>query len=240
MERPGLALAALLLPAAVLLRWGAPQADSVVEKPPQRSAERPAAPRPAVVPRADWGADESMVREKPVHMQRVKAVFLHHTDHDNGYDCADVPRLLRFLEADHIRYEGWDDVGYNYLVDRCGTVYEGRAGGGEHAVRGAHTKGFNKRTVGIAALGTFDAGTHVPQPMLDAIAALIAWRLPPENDPHGRVRLTSTNDASRYPKGSTRWFDVIAGHRDAFETTCPGDALEAQLPELRDEVARLR
>lgn len=240
MQRPGLALAAVCLPLAVLMRWGAPAVDSGAGRPAAETAGRPAAPRPYVMPRAMWGANESLVRESPAYVHRVRAVFLHHTDHVNTYDCDDVPAMLRALEADHVLSEGWDDLGYNFVVDRCGNVYEGRGGDGRGTVLGAHTKGFNKQSVGIAALGSFDTGAYVPRAMLDAIAAVAAWQLPPGADPHGRVRLTSTSDESRYPKGTTATFRVVSGHRDAFETTCPGQALYEKLPMIRDEVERRR
>lgn len=239
MRRRRLALATACLPLAVLMRWGAPAVDSGA-RPAHRTAERPAAPRPQVTPRAVWGANESLVREPPKYVHRVRAVFLHHTDHVNTYDCDDVPAMLRALEADHVLAEGWDDLGYNFVVDRCGTVYEGRAGDGRRPVQGAHTKGFNKYSVGIAALGTFHEGARVPRVMLEAIAAVAAWLLPAGADPHGRVRLTSTSDESRHPKGTTATFRVISGHRDAFGTRCPGDALYAALPLVRDEVERRR
>ncbi|EST38705.1 hypothetical protein N566_05990 [Streptomycetaceae bacterium MP113-05] len=240
MWRPRLVLAVVCLPLAALMKWSSPAGDPGAASRAADPAGRPAAPRPYVVPRGVWGADEEMVREAPVRVDRVRAVFVHHTDHANGYDCADVPTMLRGLQRDHVLAEGWDDVGYNYVVDRCGTIYEGRGGDGVHAVRGAHTRGFNKQSVGIAALGTFDAGTYVPRAMLDAIAAVAAWQLTPGSDPHGRVRLTSTNDASRYPKGTTATFEVISGHRAGFETDCPGDALQAKLPAIRDEAERRR
>jgi hypothetical protein len=240
MWRPRLALAAVCLPLAVLIRWGAPAVDSGAAEPTTENAGRPAAPRPYVVPRAVWGAAERMVREPPAYVTKVRAVFLHHTNHPNGYDCDDAPAMLRALQRDHIRNEGWDDIGYNFVVDRCGNIYEGRGRDGGGTERGAHTKGFNKQSVGIAALGSFHPGAHVPREMLDAIADVAAWQLAPGVDPHGRVRLTSTSDESRYPKGTTATFDVISGHRDGFETTCPGDALQAKLPTLRDEVERRR
>lgn len=240
MWRPRLALAVMCLPLAVLIRWGAPDVDSGGARRTTEPAERPAAPRPYVVPRAGWGADEKLVREPPAHVERVRAVFLHHTNHTNTYDCDDVPAMLRGLQRDHVLGEGWDDIGYHYVVDRCGTIYEGRGGDGGGTVLGAHTKGFNKQTVGIAALGSFHRGAYVPKVMLDAIAAVAAWRLAPGADPHGRVRLTSSNDQSRYREGKTASFDVISGHRDAFETRCPGDALQQELPALRDDVERRR
>lgn len=233
---------ALLL--AVLTRWDAPVRAERPE--PGRDQARhesragTGAPRPPLVSRAAWGADERLVREHAAYAGKVRAVFLHHTNHPNGYDCADVPELLRALQATHIEHMGWDDMGYNFVVDRCGTVYEGRGGGAARPVKGAHTQGFNARTVGIAALGNFGAGTRVPQAMLDSIAAVAAWKLRPGADPHGRVRLVSSNGGSRFPKGARARLEVISGHRDGYETSCPGDALYARLPQLRDEVVRLR
>jgi hypothetical protein len=240
MRRPRLALAAVCLPLAVVMRWGAPATDSGAERPATEATDKPAAPRPPVIPRAGWDANERLVREAPTYVHRVRVVFLHHTNHSNTYDCADVPAMLRALETDHIRNEGWDDIGYNYVVDRCGNIYEGRGGEGPGTVQGAHTKGFNKQSVGVAALGSFGEGAHVPQVMLEALAAVAAWRLAPGADPHGRVRLTSTNGGSRYPEGATAGFATLSGHRDAFETTCPGEALYRRLPALRDEVERRR
>ncbi|WP_375546782.1 peptidoglycan recognition protein family protein [Streptomyces gossypii] len=230
---------------AVLTRWDAPAEERQPEPRPNQARNQapagPAAPRPEFVRRADWGADEQLVREHSAYADgRARAVFLHHTNHPNGYDCADVPGMMRTLQATHIRNMGWDDMGYNFVVDRCGTIYEGRGGGADRPVKGAHTKGFNARSVGIAALGNFGAGQPVPRAMLRSIAAVAAWKLRPGTDPHGKVRLVSTNGGSRYPKGEDVRLEVVSGHRDGFETSCPGDALYARLPQLRDEVAALR
>lgn len=181
------------------------------------------APRPAIVSRAQWQADETK-RDRYAHYAGgVRAVFVHHTDTPNGYDCADVPRTLRDLYTGQTRDRGWGDFGYNFLVDRCGTIYEGRAGGADRPVIGAHTLGFNQGTTGIAAIGTFGPGTPVPAAMERAIAALAAWKLGLGGvDPAGKVGLTSTNDNSLYAKGTSAQFDAISGHRDGFATNCPG------------------
>lgn len=136
--------------------------------------------------------------------------------------------------------DGWDDIGYNFLVDRCGTIYEGRAGGIGRSVLGAHTKGFNADTVGIAAIGTFGEGTEVPKPMMDALVELTAWKLRPGVDPLATVELVSSNAESRFDEGQVARLNVISGHRDSYETRCPGDVLYGLLPELRERVARLR
>ncbi|MCX4729752.1 peptidoglycan recognition protein [Streptomyces sp. NBC_01363] len=198
-------------------------------------------PRPAIVSRAQWRADETKRDPRAHYAEGVRAVFIHHTDTPNGYDCANVPRTLRNLYTGQTRDRSWGDLGYNFLVDKCGTIYEGRAGGADRPVVGSHTLGFNQGTAGIAAIGTFGAGASVPAAMEHAIAALAAWKLGLSGiDAADKVRLTSTNGKSRYAKGTSAEFDAISGHRDGFATNCPGDALRARLPAIRKLAARLQ
>ncbi|MGW2281848.1 peptidoglycan recognition protein family protein [Streptomyces sp. NPDC001770] len=234
--------AVLLTLAFLILRDGpavhAPSSERAAAVAPER-IRVPAEPR--IVSRAAWHADETIVKEKAQYTGAARAVFIHHTNNGNRYDCDDAPEMLRAVQSDHVNDEGWDDIGYNFVVDRCGTIYEGRAGGVTRSVRGAHTKGFNADTVGIAALGTFtDPNTPVPQPMLDAIERIAAWKLRPGTDPQGMVTLVSTNSESLYPKGNSADLNVISGHRDSYGTDCPGDALYAKLPEIREKTAALR
>jgi hypothetical protein len=227
------------LPAmAFLVTCSAPQHPAHASR--QDAAVHPVSLRPVVVLRAAWHADQKDVRPGLIQDHSVKAVFVHHTDNPNDYDCkTDVPAMLLALEQRHISL-GWDDLGYNFIVDRCGGIYEGRTGSADGDVRGAHSEGFNADTVGIAALGNFGAGQKVPRPMLESIAAIAAWKLDPGVNPLGRVRLVSSNNASRYPKGTAAELNVISGHRDVYETDCPGQALYDDLPWVRQEAARLR
>ncbi|EFL31613.1 LOW QUALITY PROTEIN: secreted protein, partial [Streptomyces viridochromogenes DSM 40736] len=159
----------------------------------------------------------------------------------NGYDCADAPGIIQDLYTGQTGTRDWDDIGYNFVVDRCGTIYEGRAGGVERAVTGAHTQGFNHRTTGIAALGTFTEGMPVPKAMVHAIAALSAWKLGLAGiDPRASVRLVSSNGLSRYAAGTTAELPALAGHSDGYMTSCPGAALHARLPEIRELAARMQ
>jgi hypothetical protein len=256
--------AALLavLPLALLVTWravppnaGLPGASSAYERDGGReragggggssggggaAERRPAAPRPAVVGRGEWGADDSLRDDPVTYTGAARAVFVHHTGHPDDYDCADAPSMLRAMYADHVLRLGWDDLGYNFVVDKCGTIYEGRAGGIDRFVLGAHTTGFNHDSVGIAALGDFGFAGAVPEPLLESVAKIAAWKLRPGADPRGRVRLVSSNDASRVPEGTAAEVDVIAGHRDIFYTHCPGDVIYAALPEIRARTDRLR
>ncbi|MFJ3333431.1 peptidoglycan recognition protein [Streptomyces sp. NPDC086766] len=206
------------------------------------AASAHAAPRPHIVPRSVWLDDTARhTQPAPRYDDKVVAVFVHHTDSPNGYDCADSPRIIRYLYAGQTGARRWDDIGYNFLVDRCGTIFEGRAGGVDRAVTGAHTQGFNHRTAGIAALGTFTAGAEVPRAMTDAIAALAAWKLGlADIDPRSRVRLVSSNGHSRYRTGTAAVLPALAGHKDGYMTSCPGAALNDRLPAIRQAAARLQ
>ncbi|WP_030676540.1 peptidoglycan recognition protein [Streptomyces sp. NRRL B-1347] len=209
-----------------------------------RAAAVPAvhsAARPSIVPRAAWLGDTRGAPPPVRYGGPVVAVFVHHTDSPNGYDCADAPRIIRALAAGQTGARLFDDIGYNFLVDRCGTIYEGRAGGADRPVVGAHTQGFNHRTAGVAAIGTFTAGTPVPAPMAEAIAALAAWKLGlVDVDPRLRAQLVSSNSLSRFPVGTRAEFDAVAGHTDGYTTSCPGAALRAQLPAIRERAAQLQ
>ncbi|MDF3297194.1 peptidoglycan recognition protein family protein [Streptomyces tropicalis] len=200
------------------------------------------APRPRIVPRSAWmDATVRRTQPPPHYDDRVVAVFVHHTDSPNAYDCADAPRIIRHLYAGQTGIRSWDDLGYNFVVDRCGTIYEGRAGGVDRAVTGAHTLGLNHRTAGIAALGTFTSGAEVPRAMTDAIAALAAWKLGlADVDPRARAHLVSSNGQSRFQAGTAADLPALAGHRDGYMTSCPGAALTALLPDIRQAAARLQ
>ncbi|MFG2947760.1 peptidoglycan recognition protein family protein [Streptomyces adustus] len=200
------------------------------------------AAKPRIVPRSAWlDATASHPQPPPRYDDKVVAVFIHHTDSPNGYACADAPRIIRYLYSGQTGARDWDDIGYNFVVDRCGTIYEGRAGGVDRAVTGAHTQGFNHRTAGIAALGTFTDGVAVPKAMTDSIAALAAWKLGlADIDPRIKVRLVSSNNLSRYPAGQAAMLPSLAAHQDGFMTSCPGAALIAKLPSIREAAARLQ
>ncbi|MGY5014582.1 peptidoglycan recognition protein family protein [Streptomyces sp. 900105755] len=237
---PGLAAALVL----VLCDQGAdrPVAIHLAAPAPASPATRYRAPRPPIVPRSAW-LDASVRRTQPPprYDDQVVAVFVHHTDSPNGYSCAQTPEIIRRLYTGQTGDRAWDDIGYNFLVDRCGTIYEGRAGGADRAVTGAHTQGFNHRTAGIAALGTFTAGVPVPRAMTDAIAAVAAWKLGlADVDPRGTARLVSSNGLSRYREGTTVALPAVAGHQDGYRTNCPGAALTDRLPEIRETAARLQ
>jgi hypothetical protein len=179
-------------------------------------------PKPVIYSRAQWGADERMRDAGSLHYFEVHAGFVHHTVNANNYTRAEVPGILRSIYAYHTKSRGWSDVGYNFLVDRFGRIWEGRYGGVDRPVVGAHTLGYNDDSFAMSAIGNFD----IAQPskaMIQAYGALFAWKL----SLHG-VNATSTKQFV-----TSRNFKAINGHRDAGSTACPGRYLYAKLPEIR-------
>ncbi len=147
----------------------------------------------------------------------VKMAFVHHTAGSNAYGADDVPGILRSDQAYHMDVRGWNDIGYNFLVDRFGRIWEGRAGGTENAVIGAHAEGYNTGSTGVAVLGTFTSA-EVPGAAVNAVSRLLGWKLAI----HGVD-----------PEGRNGGFHNVAGHRDSKATDCPGARLYDRLPEIR-------
>lgn len=192
----------------------------------------PKRPVPRMVSRSGWRADEKMVAEPPEYTGAVHVVFVHHTASGNGYRCTESARIVRGIEAFHVRSKGWNDIGYNFLVDKCGRIFEGRAGGITRSVLGAHTMGFNEKSSAVAVIGDYRS-TRLPRAARAAVAQLAAYKLGAwGNPPHGKVRLVS-GGSNRYPKGTRAVLNRISGHRDAGRTECPGKSLYAQLPGIR-------
>ncbi|MFE8948010.1 peptidoglycan recognition protein [Streptomyces sp. NPDC007856] len=194
-------------------------------------------PRPRIVTRRGWGADESLREPGFVYTKKVKAAFVHHTDSGNTYTCAQAPSVIRGIYRYHVTSMGWRDIGYNFLVDKCGTIYEGRAGGVAKAVRGAHILGFNSDSMGIAVIGSYGA-VKPSGAAVRAVARLTAWKLGLYGaDPRGKTYLTS-GGGNLYPKGKKVRLNVISGHRDGSATECPGKRLYAELGKVRSSAAR--
>ncbi|QTD98925.1 N-acetylmuramoyl-L-alanine amidase [Streptomyces cyanogenus] len=193
-------------------------------------------PRPRIVTRRGWGADESLRERGFVYTKKVKAAFVHHTASGNKYTCAQAPSVIRGIYRYHVKSMGWRDIGYNFLVDKCGTLYEGRAGGVAKAVLGAHTLGFNTNSMGIAVIGTY-ASSKPSGSAVTAVARLTAWKLGLYGaNPLGKTYLTS-GGGNLYPKGKNVRLNVISGHRDGFATECPGKRLYAKLGTVRSSAA---
>jgi hypothetical protein len=190
----------------------------------------------AYVPRADWGADQCPPRTAPSYGE-VKAVAVHHTVSLNDYTPEEAPQIVLAICRYHRNSNGWNDIGYNALVDKYGTIYEGRAGGLDQAVIGAHAQGFNSQTAGVANIGDYSS-VAASDAALAATADYIRWKLGVHGQPlSGPVTLTSAGGPeSRYAAGAKVTVDRVLGHRDVGRTACPGDSLYAQLDDIRSRV----
>ncbi|HEY9407936.1 MAG TPA: FG-GAP-like repeat-containing protein [Jiangellaceae bacterium] len=176
--------------------------------------------RPTIMSRAAWGADESLRVEPPKYVQ-VHGAFVHHTVNANSYTAAEVPGIIRGIYVYHVRSRGWNDIGYNFLVDRFGRVWEGRYGGISRAVQGAHTSGYNDDAFAMSAIGTYQ-DAQPSSAMISAYQRLFAWKFAIHGvDP----RYPVDYDGESWP--------AIAGHRDAASTACPGAELYARLSTIR-------
>ena len=189
--------------------------------------------QPAIVPREQWASDKCPPRADPAYGE-VKLAFVHHTVSTNEYGPEDSAAMVLGICRYHRNTNGWNDVGYNFLVDRYGTIFEGRAGGIAEAVVGAQAQGYNSSSTGVASLGTFSSGGQTPAG-LGAIARLLSWKLAVHGvPPTGKAEVVSAGGATnRYPAGSRPRLDRISGHRDGNGTACPGNGLYAQLATLR-------
>ncbi|MEU9588124.1 N-acetylmuramoyl-L-alanine amidase [Streptomyces sp. NPDC048193] len=212
-----------------------PSATTPTAPPPARPST---VPKPPVTSRAGWGADESLSPDPSEYNDDVKAVFVHHTDGANDYSCADSASIVRGIYAYHTQVNHWNDIGYNFLVDKCGTVFEGRKGGTDLPVLGAHTYGWNRESAGIAVLGEYTS-TGASGAALASVARVAAWKLGQYGaDPAGTVRLSAGASQKNYfgtgfTAGTAYTFNRISGHRDGYNTQCPGNSLYAQLPAVR-------
>jgi hypothetical protein len=182
-----------------------------------------------IIPRAAWGANEAYRHldqdlDEPVgwppRYQEVKRVVIHHTETEFGWD--DPAAVVRAIYYYHAVVLDWTDIGYNFLIDMYGNVYEGRYGGPN--VIGGHALAYNPGSLGIALIGSF-LNTMPSEPALNALTRLISARA-------GHVD----------PAVAADWLDWadmpnICGHGDVMNTLCPGASLHAVLPAIRGRLA---
>ncbi len=188
--------------------------------------------QPAIVMRSEWGAKKPDSCDSPRYGKATLGATIHHTAGKTVYEQSESVGMVRGAQKFHMGSRNWCDIGYNFLVDRFGTIYEGRSGGITKMVRGAHS-GYgptNLQTVGISMMGTFTTAQPTAA-MKKSVAELVAWRFSLENIPAtGTVKIGS------------KTFNRISGHRDHTSTACPGAAAYKWLSAsggLRDTVADL-
>ncbi len=212
---------------------------------PTPAAESAATAEPSIVSRGGWGADPAYMTWAPQFYPTKKLIVHHTATSDNYTDRAGAEAQIRSIYYYHSVTQDWGDIGYNFLIDKFGTIYEGRysrdyAGAnptGDDAtgrgVTAAHASGWNSGTVGVALLGTLT--THDATPAArDALTRLLAW----EASRNG-IDPEATEAFVNPVSGATITSPNIAGHRDYAATACPGDTFYPTLPAIRRDVAAL-
>jgi hypothetical protein len=193
---------------------------------------------PLIVPRLGWSANERIRRARPKYAPALRFAVVHHTAGSNSYSRAQSPAIVRAIEIYHVLGNGWNDIGYNFLVDRYGRIFEGRYGGIDRNVVGAHAQGFNTGSVGVAVMGTYTSRAPTAA-ALRSLEALVAWRLDLAHvDPRGTLTYISGGNP-RFGPGVPVFLRTISGHRDTGFTTCPGYALYRRLPSIAIAVSKI-
>ncbi|HSI82048.1 MAG TPA: N-acetylmuramoyl-L-alanine amidase [Solirubrobacterales bacterium] len=200
-------------------------------------------PKPDMVKRGEWGANRSSGGCKPrrkASYGKVRAAVVHHTVTANAYSKAEAPGIVLGICRFHRNGNGWDDIGYNALTDRFGTIYVGRAGGIGKPVIGAQAQGFNWQTTGMAVLGT-----HTSEPIRKlarrAFGRFFAWKLRHGKPIGSKVWLESAGGPlARVPKGKKIQVKRVIGHRRLNTTACPGNEGRRQVKRIRRIANRIR
>lgn len=177
---------------------------------------------PGIIPRGSWDPKgDCAPRESPSYSSDVRFAVVHHTAGSNSYTSDQADDVVRATCLYHRNTRGWNDVGYNFLVDRYGRVYEGRAGGTREAVLGAHVKGFNGGATGVSMMGDFTS-VDPPAVMVQAMDRLLAWKLDLHHvDPNGTTKEIA-GGGSLWPTGQLVEIPTLFTHGQLNSTGCPG------------------
>ncbi len=192
--------------------------------------------RPTITSRSGWGADPSLLTWSPTYVA-TKAAVVHHTAGTNTYTAAQSASIVRSIYYYHAVTRGWGDIGYNFLVDKYGQIFEGRSGSLTAADGvlpvGAHASGFNTGSLGISAMGDYTQ-VNAPQVILDSMASVIAWRFSGAGIVMGTPSGFVSPGTTYRPAGQS--LPRIFAHRDVAATTCPGNDIYSRISSLTSAV----
>jgi hypothetical protein len=187
--------------------------------------------------RSEWDSTGCRREGAETSYSSAKGIVIHHTAGSNSYTQAQVPGIIAGHCLYHVNGRGWDDIGYNFLVDKFGTVWEGRTGSKTSPVQGAHTGGFNSQTQGIAMMGNFESISPTAA-NITGLKSILNWLTGWHSiDPTGLVTLTAGTGAVGFTPGQKVVAPSILGHRDLGSTSCPGGTFYASLASLRTQVS---
>ncbi|MEJ7757190.1 MAG: N-acetylmuramoyl-L-alanine amidase [Nocardioidaceae bacterium] len=217
-----------------------PAAEPAATSPRRRDSGARDSDRPEIVTRSQWGADPDLTTtcDSPYRIPTMKGVVVHHSAGSNSYSRSDAASVVRGIYAYHTVVQNWCDIGYNFLVDKYGTIYEGRKGSIEYQVRASHAGNWdvNIYATGVSMIGNYDL-VQPTTALKTSVVNLIAWRL----------GVFGVNAKGTMTFGGIA-LKTIAGHRDVYtsgirpatSTACPGRYGYAWLGAaggLRDRVA---
>lgn len=201
---------------------------------------------PYVISRAEWGSPDPHNQifkgtdKYWAHSYvQTKQIFLHHTVSPSVH--SDPKSIIRGIWEYHANTLGWGDIGYNYLVDFKGNIYEGRHGG-DNVVAG-HTLDYNRGSMGVAVLGCFEPnstcnqlnweGTKAPTPAtIEGLTNLLSWKTS-----NFRINPDFTHTFCKADGSGCISIPTIAAHRQAFPTECNGEYFYQLMNQVRQKVA---
>ena len=186
--------------------------------------------RPQLITRSQWGASSGTPCDSPVNGKTTRGAIVHHTAGTNTYSKSESDNIVRATQSYHVKSRNWCDIGYNFLVDKYGQIFQGRKGDMLKAVRGAHAGNFdvNSETIGVSMMGEFSSAGPTSA-MQASVTRIIGWRFATNYLPA----------KGTYTLGGLT-LNRIAGHRNVVGTACPGEAGYAWVTGsggLRDRVA---
>ncbi len=197
--------------------------------------------QPPIIARQAWAHGHAPPAVPPLY-GAIRLAFVHHTENPNGYSAGEVPAILHAIYQFHRYSRGWDDIGYNFVIDLFGRIWEARKGGIDEPVVGAQAGGYNAESTGVAILGTFSS-VLPSAAAIGALQNLLAWKLSLHGVPTDGRTTVRVNPADAFytpfKPGAHVSLPRVAGHRDGDSTSCPGDALYGQLPAIRSQVTAL-
>ncbi len=184
-------------------------------------------PLPEYIDRTTWGATLGLSNTASRSVTNVTHLIVHHSA--GNTTSSDFAAVVRGYWDFHVNGRGWADIGYNWLVDANGVIYQGRAYNldGNRNVIGAHFSGFNANTMGICVIGNYN-NTMPTGDALFSLNEMLAWK-------SSELEIDPLGTAQHYSPGGN--INRISGHRDSgIYTDCPGHQLYAFLPEVRQGV----
>ena len=203
--------------------WGSDDAGAAPDQPP-------------IIGREVWGGDRCVAGkedDEPSYTDGVRTMFVHHTATAGAYSEAGAADVVYAICNYHAHTRDWKDIGYNFLIDVYGNIYEGRAGGVDEPVWGAHTGGFNYYSFGVGLIADHNS-SPVGTATFDSLVALGAWKLDVHHvDPDSAVTIESLG-STLYEQGVEVSMATVSGHRDASATSCPGDLCYPLLGQFRE------